>query len=168
MDTYDSLDGFSTRIWGPALWHVLRVISFNFPPKPNENQIREYSMFIESIGCVLPCGSCRKNFKKNLKTANYGRHVFESRDTFSRFVYDLERCVNHMVTGDENLPHSFEQNRHTYECFRAKCAKTAGVEHGCVLPKGYIKSRCLVVIVPDHGEKTLSFDTHVTCVTPNS
>ena len=28
---YNAPDGFLTSVWGPALWHTLHTISFNYP-----------------------------------------------------------------------------------------------------------------------------------------
>lgn len=141
-------DGFSTKIWGPSTWHLLRVISFNYPPKPTADDRANYAQFVESLGHVLPCGACRRNFVKNLQASGFGPEVFRSRDSFSRFVYRLEQVVFEMTSGQPHLPYTFEETRATYECFRAKCAKTKGEEQGCVQTDDYIPSRGLVVVVP--------------------
>jgi len=146
--TFNSRDGFSTKIWGPATWHLLRVISFNYPPKPTQLDKQHYSQFVQSLGNVLPCGACRRNFRHNLESAGFGLDAFESRDSFSRFIYKLEQVVYEMTSQQKALPYTFEENRATYECFRAKCAQTPGVEQGCVQTDDYIPSRGLVVIVP--------------------
>ena len=62
---YDSDQGMLTNVWGPALWHVLHTISFNYPKKPTEKQKRDYKRFLLSLEKVLPCRYCRENFKKN-------------------------------------------------------------------------------------------------------
>jgi hypothetical protein len=145
---FNSRDGFSTKIWGPATWHLLRVISFNYPPEPSELDIDNYMQFIRSLGNVLPCGACRENYPHNLETAGFGRQVFRDRDSFGRFIYRLEQIVYQMTSKQKDLPATFEQNRATYECFRAKCAQTKGQEKGCVQTDDYIPSRGIVVVVP--------------------
>ena len=35
---YYSGDGMLTSVWGPALWHYLHVISFNYPVNPTNLQ----------------------------------------------------------------------------------------------------------------------------------
>jgi hypothetical protein len=145
---YNSRDGFSTKIWGPATWHLLRVISFNYPPEPTQSDKVNYANFIKSLAWVLPCRACRDNYPKNLVAAGFGPDVFSDRDSFSRFIYRLEQTVYRMTSGQSHLPCSFEDNRDTYECFRAKCGQTKGLEVGCVLTEDYIPSRGLVVVVP--------------------
>ena len=39
---YSSGEGMLTSVWGPALWHVLHTISFNYPVKPSTQQKRDY------------------------------------------------------------------------------------------------------------------------------
>ena len=34
---FDASDGFLTSVWGPALWHSLHTISFNYPIKPSND-----------------------------------------------------------------------------------------------------------------------------------
>lgn len=145
---FNSRDGFSTKIWGPATWHLLRVISFNYPPQPTAKDRAHYARFVKSLGHVLPCGACRRNFQNNLRVAGFGPDVFLDRDSFSRFVYKLEQVVYEMTSKQAHLPYTFEENRATYECFRAKCAQTKGPEQGCVQTDDYIPSRGLVVVVP--------------------
>jgi len=45
----------------------------------------------------------------------------ESRDTFSKYVYDLHEHINKMLGKISNL--SFEDVRERYEHFRARCSK---------------------------------------------
>lgn len=163
---YNSRDGFSTKIWGPTTWHLLRVISFNYPPQPTEADKAHYAEFIDSLAWVLPCRACRDNYPKNLAVAGYGPDVFRDRDSFSRFIYRLEQAVYHM-TSSQDLPFSFEENRDTYECFRAKCGKTKGLEVGCVLTENYIPSRGLVVVVPTAAYPTIrSLKVQEQCTKP--
>ena len=40
---YISGDGMQTNIWGPAMWHYLHTMSFNYPiePTPENKKITE-------------------------------------------------------------------------------------------------------------------------------
>lgn len=128
---YMSNDGMVTRIWGPPLWFYLHTMSFNFPVNPTSKQKKEYYNFIKSLEGVLPCGACRKNLKKNLKKANFGMNVFKTRDTFSRFIYNLHNIINEMLHKPKPYP-KFEEIRDRYEILRASCSKnTNGKEDGC-------------------------------------
>jgi len=148
---YNSNDGFSTKIWGPATWHFLRCVSFNYPVEPSSEQKNQYAAFVRSLGDVLPCGACRRNFKKNLEQVNFSKESLRTRDSFSRFIYALEEKVNQMTKDEQMLPKTFEQRRETYECFRAKCGKTHGKEAGCIQPRSHVASRALIRVVPVNG-----------------
>ena len=39
---YYSGDGMLTTIWGPAMWHTLHTISFNYPVKPSCDDKKNY------------------------------------------------------------------------------------------------------------------------------
>lgn len=155
---YMSKDGFNTAVWGPPLWHVIRCISFNFPPEPSLEQKLQYAQFMLSLGQVLPCGACRDNYINNLASSGFDLDVFKNRDTFSRFIYKLETNVNKMITGKKALPKTFPEMRSQYECFRAKChtSDNKKKEAGCVKPKGYVKPRAFVHIVPAEEHSDLS------------
>ena len=44
---YYSGDGFLTTVWGPAAWHLLHTISFNYPVEPTSEQKKQYRDFID-------------------------------------------------------------------------------------------------------------------------
>ena len=52
---YMSGDGMLTSVWGPAAWHLLHTISFNYPINPTEENKKQYKEFVESLANVLPC-----------------------------------------------------------------------------------------------------------------
>ena len=60
-------DGFLTSVWGPAQWHMLHTISFNYPVKPTLEEKKQYRNYVISLQNILPCGACRKNLKMNFK-----------------------------------------------------------------------------------------------------
>lgn len=39
---YNSRDGMVTFVWGPAMWHFLHTVSFNYPPEPDDATKRAY------------------------------------------------------------------------------------------------------------------------------
>ena len=149
---FDSPDGFQTFMWGPALWHFLHIMSFNYPVHPSERDKENYYNFLISLRNVLPCKYCRNNFFDNLRQTDFREAVFENRDSFSRFVHRLHDNVNRML--GKSCDQSFEQVRLAYEHFRAGgCSKetmeSAAKEKGCTRQK-YPKtsSKCLMLVVP--------------------
>ena len=161
---YSSNDGMMTDIWGPCLWHTLHAISFNYPTHPTREHRVHYARFMLSLRHVLPCGHCRTNYKANmmavgaslgdikrgLRRDGLATHpVFQSRASFSRFMYELHEQVNAMLEKRSGL--TYEAVRERYEAFRSRCLQPQSTtpEGGCVEPM-YTgkKSRCILRIIP--------------------
>ena len=48
-DDYQSNDGMLTSVWGPAMWHYLHTMSFNYPVNPTKKDMKRYSEFILNL-----------------------------------------------------------------------------------------------------------------------
>jgi hypothetical protein len=163
---YNSNDGMLTSVWGPGMWHYLHTMSFNYPVNPTCHNKEQYRSFVLSLRHVLPCGKCRKNLCKNFKKLPLKMKHMESRDTFSKYIYDLHELVNKMLNKKSGL--SYKEVRERYEHFRARCAKTykdikrktmKKSEKGCTEPLYGEKSKCILKIVPQETKcKTLEID----------
>ena len=166
-------DGMVTKIWGPVAWTLLHTISFNYPVKPTLEQKHQYRDFILSLQNVLPCGTCRKNLTTNFKQLPLTMAEMESRDTFSRYIYNLHELVNRMLKKKSGLTYCDVRER--YEHFRSRCThekpklypnfvkmdlnenKTS--EKGCVEPLYGKKSKCITKIVPQEEKgQTMQID----------
>ena len=149
-----------TSIWGPPLWHFLHTISFNYPVNPTNKTKKHYKQFLLLLKYILPCKHCRDNFKKNLEELPLSNKVFENRQTFSEYVYNLHELVNKMLGKTSNLTYFDVRNR--YEQFRSRCDKSKtkkiGKENGCVHPLyGKKKNKCVLKIV-DNNSNDKSFE----------
>lgn len=177
---YQSRDGMLTSTWGPAAWHFLHTISFNYPVEPTDDEKRNYRDYVLSLVHVLPCRYCRENLVKNLAKLPLEMKHMESRATFSKYIYELHELVNAMLGKKSGL--SYEDVRDRYEHFRARCSsgsgrgrskkgggrgshrKTQKKEKGCTEPivRGQ-KSRCIIKIVP-MSAKCPSFQMDRKCI----
>jgi hypothetical protein len=154
---YNSGDGMLTYVWGPALWHYLHTMSFNYPVNPTPEQKMYYRTMIETLQYTLPCGACRENLKKNLAECKITDHVLKNRANFSRWMYRLHEKVNKMLGKQSGL--TYEMVRERYEHFRARCNKEKLVEKGCTEPIMGVKSKCVISIVPKDVEcETFNID----------
>ena len=162
-------DGFLTSVWGPAQWHMLHTISFNYPVKPTLEQKHQYRDYILSLQNVLPCGTCRKNLKTNLKQLPLTMSDMKNRDSFSRYIYNLHELINRMLHKKSNLTYCDVRER--YEHFRSRCNKSVEelkreyeenknkAEKGCTEPLYGKKSKCVINIVPQEDKRaTLKID----------
>ena len=174
-EDYSSGEGMLTSVWGPGMWHYLHVMSFNYPVQPTLEEKHHYLNFIVSLKYTLPCKYCRMNLKKNLKhlpiTIN---KTMKSRESFSRYVYDLHEVVNKMLHKKSNL--TYDEVRDRYEHFRSRCTlgdekpkkeekKTRKItkETGCTVPLYGKKSKCVLKIIP-HDQKEISLQIDKKCI----
>ncbi len=116
---YNSGDGMLTTVWGPCLWFFLHIMSFNYPVNPTKDNKKYYKRFLLTLRHILPCRYCRENITKNLDILPPTKDKFESRESFSRYIYDLHQLVNKMLNKDFDM--SYEEVRDRFEIFRAKC-----------------------------------------------
>ena len=165
---YYSGDGMLTTIWGPAMWHTLHTISFNYPVKPSSKEKKNYRRFILNLQNVLPCRHCRENLKRNFKAHPLRMCDMKDRDSFSRYIYKLHEVVNKMLGKKSGL--SYCDVRERYEHFRARCTQEKPkifnfrktkkkIEKGCTEPLYGKKAKCVMKIIPqDEKCKTLVID----------
>jgi len=168
-------DGFLTTVWGPAQWHMLHTISFNYPVNPTPEEKKEYRDYVLSLKDVLPCRACRKNLTNNLKKYPLTMEHMKNRDSFSRYIYNLHELVNRMLKKKSNLTYCDVRER--YEHFRARCTdekpkvyKISDIktrknkkEKGCTEPLYGKKARCILNIVPQE-EKGQSIQIDKKCM----
>ena len=170
-EDFISRDGMLTTVWGPMIWSYLHCMSFNYPNNPTNKDKKHYRDFVLNLQNVLPCGKCRNNLKKNIKRMPLTMSEMSSRETFSRYVYNLHEVVNKMLGKKSNL--TYEDIRETFEHFRARCSlpielkhKTGGKkEDGCIQPLYGKKAKCILKIVPQEEKCTGgSFQVDKKCV----
>jgi hypothetical protein len=159
---FNSGDGMLTAVWGPGMWHYLHTMSFNYPVKPTNADKKNYRDFVLSLKNTLPCGKCRGNLKQNFKMLPLKMAQMESRETFSKYIYELHEIVNKMLHKKSGLSYAAVRDR--YEQFRSRCIKTAKQtskihEKGCTDSLYGEKSKCILQIVPqDKKCDTLQID----------
>tara|TARA_B110001450_G_scaffold90523_3_gene86011 strand:+ start:665 stop:1342 length:678 start_codon:yes stop_codon:yes gene_type:complete len=169
---YISGDGMLTSVWGPGLWHYLHVIGFNYPNEPTKLQKIKYKQILLNLQYTLPCKYCRINLKNNFKKFPLINSIFENRNSFSRYIYNLHELINKMLGKKSNLTYCEVRDR--YEQFRSRCVienpkifkykenfnKTKSKkEKGCTEPLYGKKSKCIINIVPQEKKcKTFNID----------
>ena len=171
---YMSGDGMMTSVWGPAAWHLLHTISFNYPINPTNENKKQYKEYVESLTNVLPCKYCRMNLKNNLKAHPIRMCHMKNRETFSKYIYNLHEIINKMLGKNSGL--SYCDVRERYEHFRSRCTQNDGGkifkfnktrknknEKGCTEPLYGKKAKCVIQIVPQE-EKTPSFVMDDQCI----
>jgi hypothetical protein len=170
---YNSGDGMVTKIWGPPMWHYLHTMSFNYPVNPTPEEKKHYRDFIINLQYVLPCKYCRMNLTNNFKKKPLHMCDMASRDTFSRYIYELHETINKMLGKKSHL--TYCQVRDRYENFRSRCTEEKGKvftfkkttrrkkEKGCTEPLYGKKSKCIINIVPQE-DKSATFKMDKKCI----
>ena len=180
---YLSGDGMLTSVWGPSMWHYLHIMSFNYPVAPTTEDKNNYRNFVLNLQNVLPCKYCRMNLKTNFKQMPLKMSCMQSREIFSKYIYDLHELVNKLLNKKSNL--SYADVRERYEHFRSRCTEEkpklfkvikanaknktmknkskSKKEKGCTEPLYGKKSKCIIKIVPQE-EKTDTFQMDKKCV----
>jgi hypothetical protein len=175
---FSSGDGMLTPVWGPSLWHFLHMMSFNYPVKPSKEEKKHYRDYVFSLQYILPCHFCRENLTKNFKLFPITDAVMKSRDSFSRYIYELHELINKMLGKKSGLTYCDVRER--YEHFRARCsdenpkpfdiekikkAKTKSKtlknkkEKGCTEPLYGKYAKCVIKIVPQEEKcETMQID----------
>ena len=171
---YNSGDGILTSVWGPAAWHFIHSISFNYPVKPTSQDKKNYRNFVYNLRHVLPCKYCRINLTNNFKKKPLLMCHMRNRATFSRYIYELHELINKMLNKKSHL--SYCDVRERYEHFRSRCTdeklkiykfnKTSTrkkKENGCTEPLYGKKSKCIINIVPQEN-KSETFKMDKECI----
>lgn len=159
---YNAGDGMLTSVWGPAMWHYLHAMSFNYPVNPTTKEKKDYKNFVINLQNVLPCKYCRINLKNNFKQYPLQNCHMKNRETFSRYIYNLHEIINKMLDKKSNL--TYLDVRERYEHFRSRCTKDdkpkvinlnitkKKKEKGCTEPLYGKKAKCVINIVPQDNK----------------
>jgi hypothetical protein len=150
------------------------MMSFNYPVKPSLEDKKHYREFILNLRNVLPCKYCRINLTNNFKKKPLKMCDMASRETFSRYIYELHETVNKMLHKKSHL--SYCDVRERYEHFRSRCTEEKPKiftfkekktrkqkEKGCTEPLYGKKSKCVIHIVPQE-DKTATFNIDKKCI----
>lgn len=86
-------NGMMCSGWGGPKWFTLHVEAKNYPLKPTADDKKRYRTYLEIQEFTLPCCCCCSNYRRHLNEMLTDK-VFESRETFFRFIFDLHNVVN--------------------------------------------------------------------------
>lgn len=124
--------GFSPNIWGRDMWHLLRLIAWSHPISTKAHTThpciaRHYKNFFESLVHVLPCSICCKHYamiiagrdaktgrKKMSKGCVLTKSVACTRQTLTRWLYNVQNCVSKSLNKDSRDRPSYAAVRNQY------------------------------------------------------
>lgn len=82
------------ELWGPHAWYFLYSIAFSYPDNPTMEDKYSTKAFFECIGNVLPCNTCRINYRKNKESLPMSEIVLSSRKNLVNWVLSIHNKVN--------------------------------------------------------------------------
>lgn len=80
-------------IWGPHLWYIMHIISFEYPLQPSEYDKRIYHDFYTSLKDVIPCQDCKKHYREFITRYPISPHL-DSRASLIKWVIQVHNFVN--------------------------------------------------------------------------
>ncbi len=91
-----SINNISPTIWGPPGWKFFHYVTFAYPDNPTFEDKENYKVFFNSVGTILPCLSCRENYKSHLKIFPLNDNVLSSRQNLVLWLINIHNEVNKM------------------------------------------------------------------------
>lgn len=81
------------KIWGPYMWFILHIISFEYPHNPTEHEKNAYRDFFQTLKYILPCKDCRKHYTKHIQQYPITPHL-DSKKTLIDWLVQVHNSVN--------------------------------------------------------------------------
>ena len=81
------------EIWGPQLWFLMHIISFEYPDHPMETDKRIYYDFYSSLKDIIPCDKCKKHYREFLHKHPLLPFLDKKADLV-KWVIDIHNFVN--------------------------------------------------------------------------
>ena len=79
--------------WGKSFWTTIHVAALGYPDNVTETKRQEYKTFYTTLGSVLPCEKCRKNYVLHLKELPIDFYLFDKHSLFG-WTVKLHNIVN--------------------------------------------------------------------------
>ena len=81
------------KIWGPFMWFILHIISFNYPENPTPFDKQSYRDFFNSLKHVIPCKECKKHYTKNIQEHPITPHL-DNKKHLIEWLIKIHNLVN--------------------------------------------------------------------------
>jgi hypothetical protein len=149
------------------MWAYLHLWSLSFPHAPTSAERVRVATTLLGILRTLPCNICVDNVPANLVALGFvaphtpkrlaASQFMQSRDTFTRFIFDLHNQVSKML-GKDTSPIEYASVMQDLEFARAKaCTQKSDQHAGCVQPQYKACKTKIYIMTRDdlHGGSTL-------------
>ena len=83
------------EVWGPAFWLTIHMSSHSAPENINNEDVKKYWGFIESLPLIIPCARCKGHAQAWVdQHRSQWRTICASKDNLSRFFSEFHNEVN--------------------------------------------------------------------------
>ena len=90
------MENLNPKIWGRYGWKFMHYVTLSYPDNPTSEDKQDMINFFYSVGRILPCMSCRINFKKHLDETPLTEQVLGSRENIVIWLMNIHNKVNAM------------------------------------------------------------------------
>ena len=70
------------HIWGPAGWEFLDAVVNGYPDNPSQIERDQMILFLQSLVHLLPCASCRANYRQYILKNPVRNHVASKQNVY--------------------------------------------------------------------------------------
>lgn len=84
--------------WGPPAWDFLYCVAFSYPHEPTSRDRKRMLAFLKSLGKILPCERCRKNYRKKIKKMSPKKNL-KSKKTFVLWIMNIKNDIARQGNG---------------------------------------------------------------------
>jgi len=98
------------KSWGPIVWNMYHTFAINYiATNNNKNNIDLYEKFINCLGYILPCDTCRVHYNY-LITDIYPLDKDEiNKDKLFKYTYEIHKLINETLN-KENISYKKAYN----------------------------------------------------------
>ena len=78
--------------WGPPAWDFLYCVAFSYPHYPTDREKKRMLQYLQSLGKILPCQSCRKNYKQKIKKISIRKNL-DSKKSLVLWIMNMKNDI---------------------------------------------------------------------------
>lgn len=80
-------------LWGPHMWYILHIITFDYPNNPTSFDKIAYRDFFTNLKNILPCKDCRKHYNQFITDYPITPHLDRKTDLV-KWLIQIHNFVN--------------------------------------------------------------------------
>lgn len=90
---YPNLQNIAPHVWGPHAWRFMHAVALTYPESPSEEEKKAAMQFFSSLEYLLPCESCKNNYRKELQMFPL-KPALESKQKLNEWLTTLHNSVS--------------------------------------------------------------------------